>query len=171
MQLIFLWRSDCLGCAVLLCRVCLFDLACFFLPSFSSLIKTCTCSLPPSTPPTLITLLVAAEQSVERAEPPEEAAGQDPLPLQQPLLLQPPGEGPSSPSQTHYILQCIMSIFISCATYCCTRWRGGLVERETHDIVHMAHHKTLYYTMSIIDSCATCTLYMYVLLELYKVQL
>ena len=31
-------KSDCLGCAVLLCLVCLFDLACFFLPSFSSLI-------------------------------------------------------------------------------------------------------------------------------------
>ena len=29
---------DCLGCAVLLCLVCLFDLACFFLSSFSSLI-------------------------------------------------------------------------------------------------------------------------------------
>ena len=29
---------------VLLCLVCLFDLACFFLSSFSSLIKTCTCS-------------------------------------------------------------------------------------------------------------------------------
>ena len=28
-------------CVALLC--CLFDLACFFLPSFSSLIKTCTC--------------------------------------------------------------------------------------------------------------------------------
>ena len=28
---------------VLCCLVCLFDLACFFLPSFSSLIKTCTC--------------------------------------------------------------------------------------------------------------------------------
>ena len=28
---------DCLGCAVLLCLVCLFDLACFFLPSFSHL--------------------------------------------------------------------------------------------------------------------------------------
>ena len=40
-QLIFLRKSDCLGCAVLLCLVvCLFDLACFFLPSFSSLIKT-----------------------------------------------------------------------------------------------------------------------------------
>ena len=38
-QLIFLRKSDCLGCAVLLCLVCLFDLACFFLPS---LIKTCT---------------------------------------------------------------------------------------------------------------------------------
>ena len=33
--------SDCLGCAVLLYLVCLFDLACFFLSSFSSLIKTC----------------------------------------------------------------------------------------------------------------------------------
>ena len=33
-QLIFLWRSDCLGCAVLLCLViCLTLLACF-LPSF-----------------------------------------------------------------------------------------------------------------------------------------
>ena len=31
-------KSDCLGCAVLLCLVCLFDLACFFLSSFSSLI-------------------------------------------------------------------------------------------------------------------------------------
>ena len=31
--------SDCLGCAVLLCLVCLFDLACFFLSFFSSLIK------------------------------------------------------------------------------------------------------------------------------------
>ena len=31
-------KSDCFGCAVLLCLVCLFDLACFFLPSFSSLI-------------------------------------------------------------------------------------------------------------------------------------
>ena len=29
---------DCLGCAVLLCLVCLFDLACFFLSSFSSLL-------------------------------------------------------------------------------------------------------------------------------------
>ena len=38
-QLIFSRKSDCLGCAVLLCLVCLFDLACFFLPSFSSLIK------------------------------------------------------------------------------------------------------------------------------------
>ena len=28
---------DCLGCAVLLCLVCLIDLACFFLSSFSSL--------------------------------------------------------------------------------------------------------------------------------------
>ena len=35
---------DCLGCAVLLCLVvCLTLLASFFLPSFSSLIKTCTC--------------------------------------------------------------------------------------------------------------------------------
>ena len=32
-------KSDCLGCAVLLCLVCLFDLAGFFLSSFSSLIK------------------------------------------------------------------------------------------------------------------------------------
>ena len=33
----------CLGCVVLLClkNCCLFDLACFFLPSFSSSIKTC----------------------------------------------------------------------------------------------------------------------------------
>ena len=38
-QLIFLRKSDCLGCAVLLCL----DIACFFLPSFSSLFKTCTC--------------------------------------------------------------------------------------------------------------------------------
>ena len=30
--------TDCLGCAVLLCLVCLFDLTCFFLSSFSSLI-------------------------------------------------------------------------------------------------------------------------------------
>ena len=37
-QLIFSRKSGCLGCAVLLCLVCLFDLACFFLPSFSSLI-------------------------------------------------------------------------------------------------------------------------------------
>ena len=36
-QLIFSRKSDCLGCAVLLCLVCLFDLACFFLSSFSSL--------------------------------------------------------------------------------------------------------------------------------------
>ena len=41
-QLIFLRKSHYLGCAVLLCFVCLFDLACFFLSSFSSLIKTCT---------------------------------------------------------------------------------------------------------------------------------
>ena len=48
-QLIFLRKSDCHGCAVLLCLVCLFDLACFFLSSFSSLIKTlktCTCVTP-----------------------------------------------------------------------------------------------------------------------------
>ena len=38
MQLIFLRKSDYLGCAVLLCLV--FFSACFFLPSFSSLIKT-----------------------------------------------------------------------------------------------------------------------------------
>ena len=31
------WKSDCLGCAVLLCPVSLFGLACFFLPSFSHL--------------------------------------------------------------------------------------------------------------------------------------
>ena len=37
-QLIFSRKSDCLGCAVLLFLVCLFDLACFFLSSFSSLI-------------------------------------------------------------------------------------------------------------------------------------
>ena len=37
-QLVFSRKSDCLGCAVLLCLVCLFDLACFFLSSFSSLI-------------------------------------------------------------------------------------------------------------------------------------
>ena len=37
-QLIFLRKSDCLGCAVLLYLVCLFDLACFFLSSFSYLI-------------------------------------------------------------------------------------------------------------------------------------
>ena len=49
-QLIFSRKSDCLGCAVLLCLVCLFDLACFFLSSFSSLIQkhvhvyTCTCN-------------------------------------------------------------------------------------------------------------------------------
>ena len=39
----------CLGCAVLLCLVCLFDLACFFLSSFSSLIKKhvymCACTV------------------------------------------------------------------------------------------------------------------------------
>ena len=34
-----IYEGDCLGCAVLLCLVCLFDLACFFLSSFSSLIK------------------------------------------------------------------------------------------------------------------------------------
>ena len=32
-QLIFSRKSDCLECAVLLCLVCLFDLACFFLSS------------------------------------------------------------------------------------------------------------------------------------------
>ena len=37
-QLIFLRKSDYLGGAVLLCLVCLFDLVCFFLSSFSSLI-------------------------------------------------------------------------------------------------------------------------------------
>ena len=36
--------SDCLGCAVLLCLVCLFDLSCFFLSSFSSL-NTCIYSM------------------------------------------------------------------------------------------------------------------------------
>ena len=39
-QLIFSRKSDCLGCAVLLCLFCLFDLSCFFLSSFSSLIYT-----------------------------------------------------------------------------------------------------------------------------------
>ena len=38
-QLISSRKSDCLGCAVLLCLVRLFDLACFFLSSFSSLIQ------------------------------------------------------------------------------------------------------------------------------------
>ena len=46
LQLIFLRKSDCLGCIVLLCLVCLFDLACFFLSSFSSLIKMCTFYVP-----------------------------------------------------------------------------------------------------------------------------
>ena len=43
-QLIFSRKSDCLGCAVLLCLVCLFDLACFFLSFFLliSHLKTCT---------------------------------------------------------------------------------------------------------------------------------
>ena len=43
-QLNFSRRSDCLGCAVLLCLVCLFDLACFFLSFFLlvSHLKTCT---------------------------------------------------------------------------------------------------------------------------------
>ena len=36
-QLIFLRKSDCLGCAVLLCLVCLTLLASFFLPSHLSL--------------------------------------------------------------------------------------------------------------------------------------
>ena len=45
-QLIFLRKSDCLGCAVLLCFVCCLTLLdSFFLPSFSSLIKTCTRTL------------------------------------------------------------------------------------------------------------------------------
>ena len=35
-----MYTSDCLGCAVLLCLVCLFDLAAFFLPFHLSL-KTC----------------------------------------------------------------------------------------------------------------------------------
>ena len=39
-QLIFLRKSDCLGCAVLLCLVCLTLLASFFLPSHLSF-KTC----------------------------------------------------------------------------------------------------------------------------------
>ena len=35
-------ESECLGCAVYVAfPCCLFDLACFFLPFFSSLIKTC----------------------------------------------------------------------------------------------------------------------------------
>ena len=34
----FLRESDCLGCAALLCLVVLFDLACFFLSSFSHLL-------------------------------------------------------------------------------------------------------------------------------------
>ena len=37
-KLLCTWENDCLGCAVLFCLVCLFDLACFFLSSFSSLI-------------------------------------------------------------------------------------------------------------------------------------
>ena len=41
-QLIFSRKSDCLGCAVLLFLVCLFDLACFFL---SSLIYKHACIL------------------------------------------------------------------------------------------------------------------------------
>ena len=43
----FLGKLTALGCAVLLCLVCLFDLACFFLSSFSSLIKNmCIQNLP-----------------------------------------------------------------------------------------------------------------------------
>ena len=38
-QLIFSRKNDCLECAVLLCLVCLLDLACFFLSFFSSLIS------------------------------------------------------------------------------------------------------------------------------------
>ena len=41
-------KSDCLGCAVLHCLVCLFDLACFFLSSFSSLIKNMSWDRVPS---------------------------------------------------------------------------------------------------------------------------
>ena len=48
-QLIFIKKSDCLGCVVLLCFVvCLTLLASFFLPSHLSLkhvhVHTCTCS-------------------------------------------------------------------------------------------------------------------------------
>ena len=35
-QLVAIYTCDCLGCAVLLCLVCLFDLACFFLSSHLS---------------------------------------------------------------------------------------------------------------------------------------
>ena len=38
---IFLRKSDCLGCAVLLCLVCLFDLACFSFFLLIFRLKTC----------------------------------------------------------------------------------------------------------------------------------
>ena len=45
-NLIFLRKSDCLGCAVLLCFVvCLTLLASFFLPSHLSLLCVCVCSV------------------------------------------------------------------------------------------------------------------------------
>ena len=54
-QLIFSRKSDCLGCAVLLCLVCLFDLACFFLSSknvhaciyiiYNNFMHACLCTL------------------------------------------------------------------------------------------------------------------------------
>ena len=42
---IFLRKSDCLGCAVLLCFVVCLTLLASFFPSFSSLIKTCIYSV------------------------------------------------------------------------------------------------------------------------------
>ena len=39
----YVGKSDCLWVCCVALPCCLFDLACFFLPSFSSVIKTCVC--------------------------------------------------------------------------------------------------------------------------------
>ena len=86
-QLIFLWKSDCIGCAVLLCLVvCMTLLASFFLPSASLINMSVYClytaQLVPAPP-------VPTKTPPLHPKPPRtlSLSPQPPLPLSQPPLL------------------------------------------------------------------------------------
>ena len=110
---------------------------------------------PPSINTTNIdTLLVAAEQSVERAEPPEDL--QDKIHFLFNNLSSSNLQEKVPPPITNTLYSTMYNEYLHFVCYVLLyqmegrgegrggEGGGGGVERETHDSVHMAHHNTLY---------------------------